>query len=446
MSTNLIDLAKSYLSPKLIQTIGDELGEHPERMEQAAQAGIPSILAGFMNLASSTGANRLLDMLKQAPPELAQLGGFDKVLANPASLLSGSSLDTLIKYGQTLLNLLFGSKLSSMTDLITKTSGIKASSASSMLGILAPLLMGILRKETVSEGLSAAGVTKLLMDQKGVIARYAPAGLANALGLNSLTDLGSVADSIKTAGAGAAREAGRTAAAAAHQGGSFLRWAAPLALLALVVGGLFYFLSQQGQKPLDKTELAQDTRPVSDTAGKNIERISQNVAETGKTLTTDGKALLETTKKLVSISLPGNVKIDVPESSYVEKLVTCLTDNTGASSSKSVVADDLRFDEATDKLDSESSSATILVAKVMKAFGNAKLKIVGHSDNVGDPEVNKKRSLARATAVKDALVEAGAPGDRITVEGAGAEHPIASNDTKDGRAANRRMELAIVSK
>ncbi len=284
------------------------------------------------------------------------------------------------------------------------------------------------------------------MDQKGTIARYAPAGLASALGLNSLTDLGSVADSIKTAGAGAAREAGRTAAAAAHQGGSFLRWAAPLALLALVLGGLFYFLRPQGQPPTEKTELAQDTRPVNDTSDKNIERISQNVADTGKTLTTDGKALVETTRKLVSISLPGNLKIDVPANSYVEKLVTSLTDNTGAGSSKSVVADDLRFDEATGKLDSESSTATILLAKILKAFGNAKLKIVGHSDNVGDPEVNKKKSLARATAVKDALVEAGAPGDRITVEGAGPEHPIASNDTEEGRTANRRMELAIVSK
>ena len=202
MPTNLIDLAKSYLSSELVQKIGNELGERPERMEQAVEAGIPSILAGFMNLASSTGAGRLLEMLKQAPPELAHLGGLDKVLANPASLLSGSSLETLIKYGQSVLNLLFGSKLSSITDLITKSSGIKASSATSILGMLAPLLMGILRKETASEGLSAAGLTKLLMDQKGAIARYAPAGLASALGLNSLTDLGSVADSIKTAGAG----------------------------------------------------------------------------------------------------------------------------------------------------------------------------------------------------------------------------------------------------
>ena len=210
------------------------------------------------------------------------------------------------------------------------------------------------------------------------------------------------------------------------------------------MGGLFYFLSPQSQAPTEKTALAQDTRPVSDTSVKNTERISQNVANTGKTLTTDGKALVETTRKLVSISLPGNLKIDVPANSYVEKLVTSLTDKAGAGSSKSVVADDLRFDEATGKLDSESSTATILMAKVLKAFGNAKLKIVGHSDNVGDPEENKKKSLARATAVKDALVEAGAPGDRITVEGAGLEHPMASNDTEEGRTANRRIELAIV--
>ncbi len=446
MATNLIDLAKSYLSPELIQKIGGELGERPERVEQAVEAGIPSVLAGFMNLASSAGAGRLLEMLKQAPPELAHLGGLDKVLANPASLLSGGSLDAIIKYGQSVLNLLFGGKLSSITDLITRSSGIKASSTTSMLGMLAPLLMGILRKETASEGLSAAGLSKLLMDQKGAIARYAPAGLASALGLNSLTDLGSVADSINTAGAGAAGEVGRTAAAASRRGGSFLRWAAPLALLALALGGLFYFVSQQGQTPKDKTELTQNARPVNETGGKNIERISQNVADAGKTLTTDGKALVETTRKLVSMTLPGNLKIDVPESSYVEKLVTCLTDNTEASSSKSVVADDLRFDEATGKLDSESSTATTLLAKVLKAFGNAKLKIVGYSDNAGDPEVNKKKSLARATAVKDALVDAGAPGDRITVEGAGPEHPVASNDTEDGRAANQRIELSIVSK
>ena len=70
-------------------------------------------------------------------------------------------------------------------------------------------------------------MTDLLRGQKDAIARVAPAGLSNALGLDSLHDLGQVADSIKMAGAGTAREVGRTVAAGASQGSDWLRWAAP---------------------------------------------------------------------------------------------------------------------------------------------------------------------------------------------------------------------------
>ena len=54
--------------------------------------------------------------------------------------------------------------------------------------------------------------------------------------------------------------------------------------------------------------------------------------------------------------------------------------------------------------------------------------------------------LDRANAVKDALVKAGVPADRVITEGAGPDRPIASNDTEGGRAKNRRIELAIVSR
>ena len=73
----------------------------------------------------------------------------------------------------------------------------------------------------------------MLMSQKDQIAKLAPAGLSNVLGLKSLTDLGSVADSVKAAGAGAAREFGRTATAAASQGTAV----APLGGPAGVTGG-----------------------------------------------------------------------------------------------------------------------------------------------------------------------------------------------------------------
>jgi hypothetical protein len=249
VAANLIEIAKDYLTPEVVRRISGALGESAEHVERAIEAGIPTILSGFLNLASSSGASRLAEMLKHEPAELAQAGGLDGVFGNLGSLLSGGSMDGLIKYGQTVLSSLFGGKLDSVVDLITRTTGIKASSAGSLLGMLAPLLTGILRKETVSRGAAPATLTNLLMGQKDAIARLAPAGLANALGLQSLADLGSASDSIKTAGAGAAREVGRTAAAAASQGSEWLRWAAPLALLALLALGLYYWSSQQGGPP-----------------------------------------------------------------------------------------------------------------------------------------------------------------------------------------------------
>ena len=82
-------------------------------------------------------------MLKQEPSELSHLGGLDGAFGNLGSILSGGgAADGLIKYGQTLLSSLFGGKLSSIVDLIARTTGIKSSSASSLLGMLAPLLDG----------------------------------------------------------------------------------------------------------------------------------------------------------------------------------------------------------------------------------------------------------------------------------------------------------------
>jgi outer membrane protein OmpA-like peptidoglycan-associated protein len=449
MAVSLIELAKSFLSSDVVHKISSELGESPEQVEKAVDAGIPSILAGFLNTASSANFSRLFDMIKQGSAELNHLGGLDGVLANPASVLSGASLDTLIKYGQTMLNLLFGGKLSSIVDLITKSSGIKASSASSLLGMLAPLLMGLLRKETAAEGLSPSGLTKLLTDQKSAIARFAPAGLSSALGVNSLADLGSTLDSVRTAGAGAAREVGRTAQAVAGGSGGFLRWAAPLALLLAVLGGLIYLFSGRGEQPRNAggaPNLAETTRPSRDETPRDLERVKQGVKDTSRAITQDGRALVETARRMVSLSLPGNLKIDVPENSYVEVMVKSLTDGAATTLPKNLVADDLHFEAATPALTPESVTATSRLATILKAFGNAKLKVVGHTDNVGDPGANKKASLEHAAAVKDALVKAGVPTDRILVEGAGPDHPIATNDTEDGRAKNRRIELAIVSK
>ena len=70
--------------------------------------------------------------------------------------------------------------------------------------------------------------------------------------------------------------------------------------------------------------------------------------------------------------------------------------------------------------------------------------VTGHSDSIGDEAFNIHISLRRAQAVADYLQQGGVQADRIAVEGRGSSRPIADNDTRVGRAKNRRIELQLV--
>ena len=72
------------------------------------------------------------------------------------------------------------------------------------------------------------------------------------------------------------------------------------------------------------------------------------------------------------------------------------------------------------------------------------LRIEGHTDGVGPVAANARLSAARAETVRDALVKRGLAPDRLVAEGFGPSRPVASNDTADGRARNRRIEFHVV--
>ncbi|MBI1818470.1 MAG: OmpA family protein [Deltaproteobacteria bacterium] len=79
----------------------------------------------------------------------------------------------------------------------------------------------------------------------------------------------------------------------------------------------------------------------------------------------------------------------------------------------------------------------------LKKEGGVAVISEGYTDSKGTDEYNQKLSERRAQAVRDYLVKGGIAADRIRVEGFGETHPVASNDTDDGRAQNRRVELRI---
>ena len=86
------------------------------------------------------------------------------------------------------------------------------------------------------------------------------------------------------------------------------------------------------------------------------------------------------------------------------------------------------------------------VVSTLKEYPDLRLRISGHTDATGSREYNVALSKRRADAVKKYLTDAGIEGSRLKAVGRGPDDPVASNDTKEGRAQNRRIEFEILKR
>jgi outer membrane protein OmpA-like peptidoglycan-associated protein len=89
------------------------------------------------------------------------------------------------------------------------------------------------------------------------------------------------------------------------------------------------------------------------------------------------------------------------------------------------------------------AAAVIDRSAVLLKRSNKPIVVEGYTDNVGTLEYNQQLSEARATAVGYALVARGIPISRIRTKGNAYNDPVASNDTPEGRALNRRTEVVV---
>jgi OOP family OmpA-OmpF porin len=106
--------------------------------------------------------------------------------------------------------------------------------------------------------------------------------------------------------------------------------------------------------------------------------------------------------------------------------------------------DNLQFEIGKDVIKPQSFPALDVLAKTLTDAPEWKLKLSGHTDNTGSAGFNLALSKKRAEAVKKYLVSKGVASNRITTEGLGSTKPIASNETAEGRNANRRVEFLII--
>lgn len=108
---------------------------------------------------------------------------------------------------------------------------------------------------------------------------------------------------------------------------------------------------------------------------------------------------------------------------------------------KPVRIEGANFDTASAKLKPTADAKLQQVVDFASKYPDADLEVTGHTDSVGKDAYNQKLSEKRAAAVKAYLVKKGVAADRITATGHGETMPIADNNTAEGRAANRRVEV-----
>jgi outer membrane protein OmpA-like peptidoglycan-associated protein len=393
MATNLLDMLKGALGSDVVSQAAKYLGESEGATQSAVGALLPALLGGMAKKAASpAGAADLLRSLTSADVDTSLLGNLAGVFAG------GDRTNSLMKLGGSVLSGLFGDKTGALTNAISSITGMKSSSVASLLSLVAPAVFALAKRYVSQNNLDAGGLAKLLLGQKDALASALDSRVTSALGWGSPASFASALAPSSAAAPMSAEASGR----------SGMRRILPWIVAAIVALALLSMLRNCG-KPVEKP-----VAPVPSAAVKEI-------------------------------LLPDGTKISVRESGFLDQLVVYL--NRGdAAAGTAFVADAINFETGSATLTADSADQIGHVAAVLAAFPNVAISVEGHTDNTGDAAANKTLSEQRATAVRQALVDKGVGADRVAAAGFGPEKPVASNDTEEGKAQNRRVEIIVTKR
>jgi len=471
MAINLLEMMSGSVGQSLISQAGKFLGANESTMRSAVDAALPAMLGGVMQKgATPQGASEVMKLFNTPGLESG-------ITENLGSYLGGGEkTNSLLSMGSGLISSLFGDKASGLVNTLGSMFGMKSASASNLLALAAPMTLGFLKNYVGKNRLDAGGLSNLLTGQSEFLKSRLDNRLTSALGfgsvgafLSSVTGgAGRAASAAAAAGAKASDTVGEagsraydtitakssqvydTAAnassAAAATGPSFRRWLPWVVLAALVVLAipLLRNCQQDARRTVDTVGDAargagDAARATTQAAGDAARATTQAAGDAAAGATAAAKGALK------SFELPNGVKMEVPEGGFMASMIASLS-GKDAPSGGGYRLDGVSFETGSATLKPESTKQLEQLATLLKAYPKATVNIVGHTDNTGDDAANKALSAQRASAVEKQLQSLGVADARITSAGSGAEKPIASNDTEEGRAQNRRVEVVVVQR
>lgn len=405
---NLLDMLKDQMGSAVMNKAAEYLGESSSNTQSAMGTIMPAMLGGVINQASTTdGIKGLMDMFSKGDNHSDLLGNMSNLLGD------SNGFNNILNMGGPIVKMLFGHKLDGVLDMVSGQSGIQKSSASGLMSMVAPVIMGLLSKKVASEGLGISGLANFLMGQAGSIKAALPAGFANQLGFSNLGDFlgdGKANVNIPSSGGGL---------------GKFLPWV--LGLLGLLAA-LYFLRTCNKEKAVDAMESTVDTSMA------NVEA----AADTAKAAVTGFMKKLSSGFEIANASADG---IESQLVSFIEDAAKPVDKTTWFN------FDHLQFETAKSTLMAGSEVQLKNIAEIMKAYPNVKIKIGGYTDSDGDDNANMKLSADRANTVMTALASMGVAKPRMEAEGYGEKHAVCpANDTPECKQQNRRIAVRVTAK
>ncbi len=225
--------------------------------------------------------------------------------------------------------------------------------------------------------------------------------------------------------------------------------------------------TEEAEAVEDRVDLTEIVKPALTRAGYGDVRVESD----GRTVTLSGelptrtdviaadavvKSIAEVAFVVNNLEHPGSTDFDLPPATGGDAgeattdggapFAGTTTDSLilQARFASAAARDPIAFQTGSAELTPESSATIARIAQLMADNPTVRIEVGGHTDSDGVPEENEVLSQARADAVVAALVGQGVDGDRLVAVGYGDALPVASNETGEGKAQNRRIEFLLL--
>ena len=437
MSINLLQTLKSKVGKSLADNSANFFNEEEKNTASAVDGTFAAILAGMIQRVSyDKGAKDLHKILKSE--EVREYDLEDIFVRSP------QTVNGLVNRGNHFLPSLYPGKLREATNTVADESGIKKNNSSKMAKLSAPLMLSTLGQHVQENNLSVDGLKRLLNGQKDRVKSALPDKFFEITELSSFGWVKKEKVVEESAPKKIKKEKPvkpkkmepkkvepvvvaepKVETAAVSTGMGFFKWLVPL----LLILGLIWLLMTKGCFATDTIakavpeKVATTTTAVAETATNTVTNIFGKVND-------------------AALGLLDNIKFAA--GSAGEQMLSFIKNDNSNEGEGRFRFKNLNFASGSATIAGESGVEVDNLSAILKAYEDIKVNIEGYTDSQGNPDSNQLLSQQRAEAVRARLVASGISDARISTQGFGAANPVATNDTQEGRAENRRIEVVIV--